>query len=179
MMEVWGEERRGVVENTGGMSSVDQVAVVVRDIDAAMEHYTNDLGIGPWAVYTFSPDWIKEMTFRGKEQGYTMKLALAQLGPVMYELIEPVQGPSSYEEFLNEHGEGLHHLGYFVEDIDAEISAMEARGFALLQRGRGFGTADDGAYAYFDTERACGCILEALELPAELAPPERIYPEQS
>ncbi len=60
---VWGEERRGVVENTGGMSSVDQVAVVVRDIDAAMEHYTNDLGIGPWAVYKFSLDWIRDMTF--------------------------------------------------------------------------------------------------------------------
>jgi hypothetical protein len=29
------------------------------------------------------------------------------------ELIEPLQGPSSYEEFLNEHGEGLHYLGYF------------------------------------------------------------------
>ena len=51
------------MENTGGMSSVDQVAVVVRDIDAAMEHYTNDLGIGPWAVYTFGPDWIRDMTF--------------------------------------------------------------------------------------------------------------------
>ena len=63
MMAVWGEERRGVVENTGGMSSVDQVAVVVRDIDAAMEHYTNDLRIGPWAVYKFSLDWIRDMTF--------------------------------------------------------------------------------------------------------------------
>ena len=52
-----------MVENTGGMSSVDQVAVVVRDIDAAMEHYTNDLRIGPWAVYKFSLDWIRDMTF--------------------------------------------------------------------------------------------------------------------
>jgi hypothetical protein len=107
--------------NAGGIGSIDQVAVVVCDLDRAMEHYTNDLGIGPWAVHTFSPDWIKGMTFRGKEQGYTMKLALAQLGPVMYELIEPVEGPTSYHEFLDEHGEGLHHLGYFVEDIDAEI----------------------------------------------------------
>jgi methylmalonyl-CoA/ethylmalonyl-CoA epimerase len=166
-----------VVENSGGMSSVDQVAVVVRDLDEAMEHYTNDLGIGPWAVYTFSPDWIKDMTFRGKEQGYTMKLALAQLGPVMYELIEPVQGPSSYEEFLNEHGEGLHHLGYFVEDIDAEISNMEAKGFPLLQSGRGMGTAGDGAYAYFETESALGHIIEAIQMPEEMPDPERTYPE--
>ena len=38
----------------------------------------------------FQPRLDKDMTFRGREQGYTMKLALAQLGPVMYELIEPV-----------------------------------------------------------------------------------------
>jgi hypothetical protein len=36
-----------MAENSGGVASVDQVAVVVRDIDAAMEHYTNELGIGP------------------------------------------------------------------------------------------------------------------------------------
>lgn len=119
------------------------------------------------------------MTFRGKEQGYKMKLALAQLGPVMYELIEPVEGPTSYHELLDERGEGLHHLGYFVEDIDAEIKDMESTGFSLLQSGRGFGKDGTGAYAYFDTEIAAGCILEAIELPAggELADPERTYPE--
>ena len=165
-----------MVETSGGMKSVDQVAVVVRDIDTAMEHYTNELGIGPWAVYTFSPDWI-DMTFRGKEQGYTMKLALAQLGPVMYELIEPVEGPSSYEEFLNERGEGLHHLGYFVEDIDAEIKNMESKGFALIQSGRNFGKEGGGAYAYFETEASLGHIIEAIELPASGLPdPERTYP---
>lgn len=164
--------------NTGGIGAIEHAAVLVRDLDRAMERYADELGIGPWAVYTFSPDWIRDMTFRGKEQGYTMKLALAQVGPVMYELIEPVQGPSSYEEFLNEHGEGLHHLGYFVEDIDAEIENMRSKGYELLQSGRGMGTNDDGAYAYFDTERDFGCILEAIEMPQEMPDPERTVPEQ-
>ena len=84
----------------------------------------------------------------------------------MYELIEPVEGPTSYHGFLDEHGEGLHRLGYFVDDIDAEIKNMESKGFALLQSGRGFGKDGTGAYAYFDTERAVGCIVEAIELPA-------------
>jgi methylmalonyl-CoA/ethylmalonyl-CoA epimerase len=155
---------------------VDQVAVVVRDIDEAMRRYTEEFGIGPWSVYTFSPDWI-EMTFRGEERGYVMKLALAQVGEVMYELIEPVQGPNTYEEFLNARGEGLHHLGYFVDDIDAAIKEMESRGYKLLQSGRGFGTRNDGAYAYFETEAALGCIVEAIEMPAEMPEPERTFPE--
>lgn len=87
-----------------GISSVDQVAVVVRDLDASVKRYVEEFGIGPWSVYTFSPDWIQGMTFRGKEQGYSMRLALADVGGMMYELIEPVQGPNSYQEFLDKHG---------------------------------------------------------------------------
>ena len=161
------------------IGSVDQVAVVVRDLDASMKRYVEEFGIGPWRVYAFSPDWIRQMTFRGREQGYTMKLALAQLGDVMYELIEPVEGPSSYEEFLKEHGEGLHHLGYFVEDIDETTRRMESAGYKLLQSGRGIGTKGDGGYAYFETEDALGHIVEAIELPQEMSPPERIYPPES
>jgi methylmalonyl-CoA/ethylmalonyl-CoA epimerase len=168
-----------MVANAGAIGSIEHVSVLVRDLDQALEHYTNDLGMGPWGVYTLTPDWIRDMTVHGKEQSYVYKLALCNVGPVLYELMESVQGPSIYEEFLRERGEGVHHLGYFVEDIDAEISKMDSRGFALVLSGRGFGTYDDGAFAQFDTERACGCILEALEMPTEMAPPERTYPAQS
>ena len=165
--------------NASSIGSIDHVGVLVGDLDRAMEHYTNDLGLGPWVGYTISPDWLRDMTVHGKQQGHVFKIALCQVGSMLYELIESVEGPSIYEEFLNQRGEGVHHLGYSVEDIDAEISDMESRGFSMLQSARGFGTNDDGAYAYFDTERACGCILEALEMPPEMPPPERTYPDQS
>ncbi len=168
-----------MVANTGAIGSIEHVGVLVRNLDRAMEHYTNDLGMGPWVVYTVNPEWVRDMTVHGKEQSYVYKLALCNLGPVLYELMESVQGPSIYEEFLRERGEGVQHLGYFVEDIDAEISKMDSRGFALLLSGRRFGTNDDGAFAQFDTERECGCILEALEMPTEMPPPERTYPDQS
>jgi methylmalonyl-CoA/ethylmalonyl-CoA epimerase len=156
--------------------SVDQVAVVVRDLDAAMRRYVEEFGVGPWNVYTFSPDWIEGMTFRGEERGYAMKLALADASGMMYELIEPVEGPNSYQEFLDARGEGLHHLGYFVEDIDEAIREMEEKGYPLLQSGRGFGVGGDGGYAYFETERSLGCIIEAISLPEEMPEPERVYP---
>lgn len=168
-----------VAANAGGIGAIHHAAVVVSDLDQAMERYTNELGIGPWAVYTFTPDWVRDMTFRGKEQDFAFKIALCEVAPIMHELLEPLQGPNSYEEFLDARGEGLHHLCYLVEDIDAEISKMESRGFTVLQSGRGFGTNDDGAFAYFDTEGALGCIFEAFELPAEFPPPERVYPDQS
>lgn len=160
------------------LKSVDQIAVVVRDLDASMKKYVEEFGIGPWAVYTFRPEIMTSMTFRGKDQPYVMKLALATVGDMMYELIEPVEGPNTYEEFLNEHGEGLHHFGYFVDDIDAAIEEMEGKGYPLLQSGRGFGTQDDGAYAYFETQDALGCIAEAIMLPPEMPPPEQTFPAE-
>ena len=108
-----------MVANAGAIGSIEHVSVLVRDLDQALEHYTNDLGMGPWGVYTLTPDWVRDMTVHGKEENYVYKLALCNVGPVLYELMESVQGPTIYEEFLRERGEGVHHLGYFVEDIDA------------------------------------------------------------
>jgi methylmalonyl-CoA/ethylmalonyl-CoA epimerase len=158
------------------MKSVDQVAVVVRDLDEAMRRYVEKLGIGPWSVYTFSPDWVRHMTYRGREQPHSMKLGFAQVGEMHYELIEPLDGPSTYHEFLDAHGEGLHHLGYIVDDLDATIGEMEAQGFAVLQSGRAYGVDGDGGYAYFETDAALGCLVEAIELPRALPDPERTYP---
>ena len=159
-----------------GIGSIDQVAVVVRDLDAAMERYAAHLGIGPWKVYTYGTHRMHTITFRGRDQPYVMKLALAQVGATQYELIEPLKGPTTYHEFLEQRGEGLHHLGYYVADIDAEIARMAALGYPLLQSGRGFGADGDGAYAYFDTAADFGCIVEAITPPRQMPVPEYVYP---
>lgn len=161
-----------------GFRSVDQVAVVVRDLDEACRRYAAKLGVGPWDIYTYGPHRLHTMTYRGNDQSYVMKLALAFVGPTMYELIEPISGPNVYQEFLDQRGEGLHHLGYYVPDIDAEILAMADKGYPLLQSGRGFGVDGDGAYAYFDTEHELGCIIEAICLPRQMPEPEYRIPEE-
>lgn len=156
--------------------SIDQLAVVVRDLDSAMKSYTEGFGIGPWSVFTFSSDWVRDMTFRGKEQPYSMKVGIAYVGDTMYELIEPVQGPNLYEEFLDEHGEGLHHVGYLVDDLDAAIEEMEGKGYPVVQSGRGTGVDGDGGYAYFEVD-ALRHFIEAIDLPRQFPDPERTFPE--
>ncbi len=116
--------------------SVDQVAVLVLNLDRTLERCWSQLGIGPWDVYTYGPNRRSRMTFRGHDHPYTMKLGLAFVGPTMYELIESVSGPSIYAQFLQQRGEGLHRFGYYVDDIDQAIAAMESRGYVLLQSGR-------------------------------------------
>ena len=86
-------------------------------------------------------------------------LAFAQLGSVELELIEPGEGENIYWEFLRAKGEGVHHFGLFVSDIDRELAKFRERGIEVLQSGN----TPDARYAYMDTESLAGIILELLQ----------------
>ena len=155
--------------------TIRQVCLVVRDLDRAMATWMA-LGIGPWQVHDLGPNWISDMVFRGNPQFTACRFALANSGELSFELIEPGDEPNVYTEHLEAHGEGLHHLGYFVADIQAAIAEMEALGYEVVQSGRALGVAGDGAYAYFDTVENLGCMLEAIQPPRELPKPIRWFP---
>ena len=84
-----------------------QVCVVVRDLTATMKNYVELAGIGPWAVYDFGPPDVSKIVVRGKPAPFRVKLALTWTKDRMWEIIEPVEGPSPYQEFLDRRGEGL------------------------------------------------------------------------
>jgi methylmalonyl-CoA/ethylmalonyl-CoA epimerase len=153
---------------------VDQVGIVVRDLDAAVERYSARCG-GPWRAYTYGPGTVPTMTFRGGPGAYTVRIALNALRPQL-ELLQPVAGRSIYQEWLDEHGEGLHHVGIWVDKLAEAVAAMEVRGFELLQSGAGYGLDGDGGYAYFDTRADLGMIVEAIEVPRRRRGPERVWP---
>ncbi|MGE3269932.1 MAG: VOC family protein, partial [Chloroflexota bacterium] len=133
-------------------------------------------GIGPWTVVTFGPDTVRELIYRGRPVPYRMRGAYAMLENVQLELIESLEGPNIYEEFLAAHGEGMHHVGVRVPDLRAAIAEMESRGHVMIQAGYGTGTEGEGGYAYFETDGALGTIVELIELPRQRKAPPTIYP---
>lgn len=88
---------------------------------------------------------------------------------------EPLKGPNIYEEFLAEHGEGMHHVGIWVDDLDAAVTELESRGYAMIQSGR-TGVHGDGGFAYFETAGPLATTIELIELPSERKPPDAVYP---
>jgi hypothetical protein len=66
-----------------GASAIEQVAFVVRDLDRAMAAGS---GLVPssWHVYTFGPEWLSTMAFRGHEVSHAMRIALCSVGPTTY-----------------------------------------------------------------------------------------------
>ena len=81
---------------------ISQIAVVVRDIDDALEKYTRVLGWGPWNVYEHRPPSLHDTYVHGEPTDYTMIGAEAHVGPIVVELLQPVEGPSIYKEWLEE-----------------------------------------------------------------------------
>ncbi len=142
---------------------VSQIGVVVRDMQKALENYTNLFGVHFPRV--FEPKYTNQ-TYRGKPGNFLMRIAIAKLSPtVEFELIQPLSGETIYDEFLEAQGEGIHHLGFFVQDIRARVEAMQQMGIAVLQSGQRPG----GKWAYMDTKPLAGMIIEWIERETPLA----------
>lgn len=152
-----------------------QICLVVKDLQRTMEKFWSILGIGPWIVYTYAPPKLTGTTLHGKPQEYSMKLALATHGDVQWEIVEPLEGPSIYKEFLEEKGEGLHHVQFAVDDFDDAVKAFEENGMPVMMTGA-FG---GGSFAYMDTEGELNMIAELVRpRTGERPPPEQVYPPQ-
>ena len=151
-------------------TGVDQVGLVVRDVDATMKHFVETAGIGPWWVKTFEPPHHYDTKVRGKPVHYTMRVALAHTGATQWELIQPLEGPSIYAEFLESRGEGLHHIQMALPEdgFDACLADMAARGCPPMMEGR-FHTA---RYCYIDTESPLTTIIEVRTAPKDFKRPE-------
>ena len=154
---------------------VCQVGAVVRNLKAAMEQFCS-LGVGPFEVFVVDTDTLPGVTYRGKLANYGCEAAFAQIGPVQLELLEHKRGQSIYRDFLEEHGQGLHHLGVSISDRDAVRDELFRRGFESMQSGPILGKDKDGWFEYFDTREELGYILEILLWPDVGEHPTYVYP---
>jgi catechol 2,3-dioxygenase-like lactoylglutathione lyase family enzyme len=154
-------------------TDVLQVALVVRDLQASLETYVHEYGIGPWEIYEFNPSNVTGMVKDDEPAAYAMRIALAKLGGVMLELIEPLDDRSIYAEFLAERGEGLHHLGVGARDYGEALAALRAKGHSVLQGG----TYNGVTFSYLSTDRDLGMITEIFDWPPGLTQePDAVYP---
>ena len=157
-------------------NGIAQIAIIVPDLDRAVEMYFKKFGIGPWHFYTYEKPLVKDMSYMGRPTNYSNRIALSHFGPMRIELIEIGEGDSVYADFVKEHGYGVQHLGLLVEDMPSAIEEWEQAGFRMIMDGSGFGPDGDGHYAYFDSEADFGVTLELIQRPARRYPPEKVYP---
>lgn len=138
--------------------TIFQNAWVVDDIEAACMRWVNEMGIGPFFLSDYQPGTFDSVTYRGQAADLSMKVALAQAGPVQIELIEPHTEQCAYRDSVKPGQMGFHHMCVWTHDFEADRQYMEDLGYATANAGK-IGPVD---FAYFDTRPLMGCMLEVV-----------------
>jgi catechol 2,3-dioxygenase-like lactoylglutathione lyase family enzyme len=130
-----------------------QNGYIVDDLDRALDHWVKVMGVGPF--YVMPTVRMVDPMYRGKPCEVDMSVALANSGAMQIELIwQKNAAPSIYKEWLDEGRTGLHHVGFFVDDIEATLAALPAQP-ERLQWGQNF--------CYIDTVCHPGTMVELIQ----------------
>lgn len=164
-----------LVKAAGGV--IGQVAVVVEDLRAALKMWGSSDSDHVWRIWTYSPEMIRIQTYLGEPSHYAMRVAMNGQFP-QFEFVQPLIGPSIYDTWLAEGRTGVHHLGFYVDQLRPVINQMERAGFATVLTGEGYGLDDSGHFAYFDTRNVLGFYLEGIQVPVHRRPPELTWPSE-
>lgn len=136
-----------------------QNAYVVADLEAAVAHWTEKVGVGPFFLMehiAFGDVW-----FRGAPLALDLSVAIAQWGEIQVELVtQHDASPSIYREFAARHGEGLQHVGVMTPSVDEHLRRLADRGIEPVQHGA---TANGMRFAYVATDAHPGAMIELIE----------------
>jgi methylmalonyl-CoA/ethylmalonyl-CoA epimerase len=146
-----------------GLPPVSQIGILVRDIDRTARLYSEIFGIPEFYIYDLD---VANHWYYGEKARVKLRMGKAPWGQVEIELIQHLEGDKSlFPGWLAEHGEGLNHLAFEVDDYEHIHSRMVAEGFEPIQ----WIETDYPAYengkakaCYFDTRRVGGVIFEIM-----------------
>ncbi len=134
-----------------------QLGIVVRDLEATVRRYQDDYGIGPWRFDRNDLGAANNYREYGRPVERSNRVAITTVGRVMWELIEPLDEEGIYARFLDEKGEGIHHVAVATPDFGETVARAERKDGLMLR------CEHSGIdIAYLDTQRDLGVVLEVF-----------------
>lgn len=130
-----------------GIRRIDHVAIAVKDVDQAVAQYQGLLN----AVHV--------RTEVLQEKAGPVRVAYMQIGENILSLVQSLEPDGFINQHIARHGEGLHHLGLEVDDLEAFIAQTESRGYKIPLRDR-FSNRDEVVLRPRD---ANGVVLQVLQ----------------
>lgn len=139
--------------------SIIELCHVTRDLDAALAHWTRDLGAGPFFV--FDVPVLPGQLYYGEPTEVSMRVGFGFSGGILIELLEQTNGGASpFRDFLDERGEGLHHVMPRT-DYDAGFARLSKAGHNVAYAGQ---MPSGERFCLFDTRKVNGAYVELMEL---------------
>ena len=137
-----------------------QVGIIVKDVENSAKAWATFLGNEEVPeIIVASGSEINPTKYKGKPTDAKARLAFFQLDNITIELIEPLGGESTWQEFLDTKGEGILHIAFNVEGMESYINKFGENGIPMIQHG-GWAT---GEYGYFEGSNGLALIIELLE----------------
>lgn len=136
---------------------IDHIGIAVSNIDQVLDFYRDALGL--------------EMTLTEREEGQKSIVAFISAGDDEIELVEPMTADSPVGKFIQKRGEGMHHICFEVDDIEAMLARLVAHGVQLIDEKPYIGTGGK-RIAFIHPKAAHGVLIELYErAETETRPP--------
>lgn len=145
-----------------GTSFLAQVGFIVKDVETTKRAWAKFLGVEVPETQPIGDFEVTQTQYKGAPapDAYCY-MAFFDVGPnLQLELIEPNDKPSTWRSFLEEKGEGIHHVAFQINDSAKCVADAEAAGLKLVQHGV-YGDGS-GEYNYLEADEL-KCIVELLE----------------
>ena len=133
---------------------IEHIAVLVDDVKKRAEALKTILGVETVPKL----DWkiTEDLDGNPKKEQYTLRVAFFKMGNIIVELMQVLEGKSSFYEKA---GLGGFHVCFDVEDIKEEIAKLVDQGIKVVESGKIAGTS----FAYLDTVESCGFQIELFQ----------------
>ena len=134
------------------LKKIHHIAVAVDNLDEAAKFYQNVLGLDLAGVEVVSAQKTKVGFFK--------------IGASNIELVQPAEPDSPLDKFLKTKGQGMHHLCFEVDDIEAEIKNLLENGATMIDQKPRPG-AHNSRVAFVHPKSSSGVLIELVELSKE------------
>jgi methylmalonyl-CoA/ethylmalonyl-CoA epimerase len=138
------------------LTRIDHVGIAVVDLDAAVEHYCATFGLVVVATETNTEQGVREAMLR------LGPASVGAPGASYVQLLEPLGADTPVGKFLARRGEGIHHIGYAVDDIAAELANLATLGIRLLDQRPRHGSLG-ASIAFAHPKDLYGVLTELVE----------------
>ena len=143
------------------LGSVMQIAFVPKDFDAALRHWTETIGVGPF--FRFDHVALLNTKHEGEPVEIDFSIAISYWGDLQVELVQQHNdAPSIYKQWRDEDRDGLHHVCIVVDDLAHARAVCAEAGARVAQEAE---VAGGGAVIYVDTGAGPGSLVEIIQLP--------------
>ncbi|MHB2022382.1 MAG: methylmalonyl-CoA epimerase [Mycobacteriales bacterium] len=137
------------------LTRIDHIGVAVRSLETAIDLYTQTFGLTLVTTETHEDQGVREAM---------LIVAEAPAGSSYVQLLEPLREDTPVGRFLARSGEGIHHVGYGVDDIVVALREISARGVRLVDERPRHGSMG-AAIAFLHPKDVGGVLTELVQAP--------------